>query len=140
VECGAAQHAQELQSLLQLQPLLQGADDDAKAYAELQSTWKKDHGLTEQEIQTIQQRALQVPTDLVVTCHEYILAINKFLEHCNPNITSDAKVGIHQLAGAARAAYQTVLVNAPPLEEKKRLQGLLKEIWGIESKLLESDE
>ena len=32
-----------------------------------------------------------------------------FMPHCNTNITSDAKVGIHMLAGSARAAYQVRL-------------------------------
>ena len=69
-------------------------------------------------------------------CHERILAVQEFLPRCNPNITSDAKVGIHQLAGAARSAYQTVLVNSPPEEEKLRLQKLLKDIQDIENRLL----
>ena len=68
--------------------------------------------------------------------HRYIVAIDCFLGDCNPNITSDAKVGIHQLAGSARAAFQTLLVNQPPVEVKKRLQGLLQEIQEIESRVL----
>jgi hypothetical protein len=38
--------------------------------------------------------------------------------------------------GAARAAYQTVLVNSPPEEEKQRLLNLLREIQEIENGLL----
>jgi len=64
------------------------------------------------------------------------MAIQTFLPHCNPNITSDAKVGIHQLAGAARAAYQTVLVNSPPTDVKQRLVQHLLEIQQVESDLL----
>ena len=71
-------------------------------------------------------------------CHAHVLAIQSFLPSCNPNITSDAKVGIHQLAGAACAAYQTVLVNSPPAEEKERLRSLLKEIRTIEDGLLDA--
>ena len=69
--------------------------------------------------------------------HRYVLAIQAFLPECNPNITSDAKVGIHQLAGAARAAFQTVLVNAPPDELRDRLKGLLREVAAVEAALLE---
>ena len=58
---------------------------------------------------------------------------------CNQNITSDAKVGIHLLAGAARSAYQTVLVNKPPEDDKQRLQNLLKEIRDAEDSVLELD-
>ena len=139
VESGAAAKAQALIETLSKDNLLARADDDAKAYADLQSTWKKDHGLTEEQITQIQATALMVPTELVVDCHSQIVHIQEFLPHCNPNITSDAKVGIHQLAGAARAAYQTVLVNSPPAEHKERLAKLLREIQDIEAKLLELD-
>ena len=139
VESGAAAKAQALIETLSKDNLLARADDDAKAYADLQSTWKKDHGLTEEQITQIQATALMVPTELVVDCHSQIVHIQEFLPHCNPNITSDAKVGIHQLAGAARAAYQTVLVNSPPAEHKERLVKLLREIQDIEAKLLELD-
>ena len=71
-------------------------------------------------------------------CHAHVLAIQAFLPSCNPNITSDAKVGIHQLAGAACAAYQTALVNSPPPEEKDRLRNLLKEIRAVEEALLDA--
>ena len=63
--------------------------------------------------------------------------IQEFLPHVNPNIASDAKVGIHQLAGAGRAAYQTALVNSPSEEEKERMKALLKEISKIESTLID---
>jgi formiminotetrahydrofolate cyclodeaminase len=65
------------------------------------------------------------------------MAIREFLPHCNDNITSDARVGIHQLAGAACSAYQTVLVNRPPEEEKERLKALVREIRDAEDALLE---
>ena len=93
-----------------------------------------------------------------------MLAIQVFLPSCNPNITSDAKaaltahhspsarpsvtpapttplakVGIHQLAGAARAAFQTALVNSPPAAERERLRGLLREMREVEEALLEGE-
>ena len=135
-ESGAAEEARKLVEKLDLEPLLRMADDDVRAYRDLQSTWKKDCTLSKDEIETIQARALRVPTDLLEACHERVLAIQQFLPRCNPNITSDAKVGVHQLAGAARASYQTVLVNTPPKEEKQRLSQLLKEIQQIENELL----
>jgi formiminotetrahydrofolate cyclodeaminase len=139
-ETGKAELARALIAKLELQPLIQGADEDAKAYGDLQKTWKKDHGLSDEQISAIQARALEVPTELVVTCHSHILSIRDFLPDCNPNITSDAKVGIHHLAGAARAAYQTSLVNSPPPAEKQRLQKLLLEIQQIEADLLQLDQ
>lgn len=136
-ESGAAEQARTLIAKMDLAPLLSMADDDVKAYQDLQSTWKKDCALSQDEIKEIQSRALKVPTVLLEACHERILAVHEFLPHCNPNITSDAKVGIHQLAGAARASYQTVLVNTPPAEEKQRLCKLLLELQQIETKLLQ---
>ena len=135
-ESGAAEHARQLIEKMNMAELEAMADDDEKAYNDLQSTWKKDCTLSAEEIKAIQDRALSVPTVLVEACHQRIVAVNEFLPHCNPNITSDAKVGIHSLAGAARSAYQTVLVNTPPEEEKKRLCGLLLEIGAIEQEML----
>ena len=65
-----------------------------------------------------------------------IIRMKDFLPLCNPNITSDAKVGIHQLAGAARAAYQTALVNSPSAEVSERIRFLLREIRDIEENIL----
>jgi formiminotetrahydrofolate cyclodeaminase len=135
-ESGAAELALQLIATLDLSPLFQLADDDVQAYKDLQSTWSKDCTLSSDEISEIQARALRVPTTLLEACHARIVAIQTFLPHCNPNITSDAKVGIHQLAGAARAAYQTVMVNTPLAPEKRRLVKLLLEIQQIESDLL----
>ena len=134
---GAADSARAMIEAMDLQALLSMADDDVEAYQSLQSTWKKDSGLTPEQVKDIEANALKVPTVLLEACHGRILAVRDFLPRCNPNITSDAKVGIHQLAGAARSAYQTVLVNTPPEEEKLRLQKLLKEIQDIENGLLE---
>ena len=134
---GRAAKARALMEIIDLDLLLQTADDDAAAYQSLQSTWKKDHGLSDHEVNKIQCDALAVPTKLVEVCHTGIVAIEEFLPSCNPNITSDAKVGIHILAGAARAAYQTVLVNLPSDAEKERLKLLLHQIHAVESKVLE---
>ena len=67
--------------------------------------------MPEDEKKRIEAQALAIPTNLFETCHTNILKIKEFLPHCNPNITSDAKVGVHQLAGAARAAYQASKID-----------------------------
>ena len=72
----------------------------------------------------------------MVLCHAHINAIKAFLPACNPQITSDAKVGCHMLAGAARAAYQTALVNSPSPEQRDVLRALLLEIRTIEDEFL----
>lgn len=102
---GAAEKATELIKLLDHTSLLAAADEDAEAYVDLQRSWK-DTEMSPEEKSTIEARALAIPTNLVEVCHANIVAIKNFLPHCNPMIKSDAKVGMHQLAGAARAAYQ----------------------------------
>lgn len=114
-ESGASEKANILISSLSLrtEQYLNAADEDAAAYADLQRTWKDDADMTGEEKARIEARALAVPVTLLEQCYEDVMNIQSFLPYCNPNITSDAKVGIHQLAGAARAAFQTVMVNSP---------------------------
>lgn len=106
IESGAANKATSLIAALDVTPLLKAADDDASAYADLQRTWKEGDTMPPEEKAAIEARALQIPISLLESCHAQILHIHEFLPFCNKNITSDAKVGMHQLAGAARAAYQ----------------------------------
>merc|ERR1719215_583200 len=135
-ESGAAAAAEALIAKLDIAAVLSAAEADAAAYADLQRSWK-DKEMTAEEKSSIEARALAVPVELLERCHSYILAVRDFLPSCNPNITSDAKVGVHQLAGAARAAYQTVLVNSPPDNVRQRLRELLREIRDVEETLLE---
>jgi formiminotetrahydrofolate cyclodeaminase len=135
-ESGAADHAENVISTINFEQLLQAADDDAAAYADLQRSWK-DTTMTQEEKTKIEARALAVPVQLMETCHQYVLCVQSFLPHCNPNITSDAKAGIYLLSGAARAAYETAMVNSPPEEEKIRLKALLKEIRKVEDTILD---
>lgn len=137
-ESGSAAKAEQLIADINLETYLKAADDDAIAYADLQRTWK-DGSMSSEEKKEIEDRALAVPTNLLEVCHGDIMRIKEFLPHCNTNITSDAKVGIHQLAGAARAAFQTVIVNSPPEDEKIRLKTLLKEIRQVEDEILDLD-
>ena len=100
VDSGAAAKAKELiASTGEAALLLAKADADAKAYADLQRSWK-DKDMSAAEKAKIEAAALAVPVGLVEQCHAIIMKISAFLPVCNPNITSDAKVGIHQLAGA----------------------------------------
>jgi len=139
-ENGAAERAEALlEEIGNLDAFLKAADEDAAAYIDLQQTWKKEAMLSFDEKASIEARALAAPTNLLETCHSHIMAIQEFLPHCNSNITSDAKVGIHLLAGAARSAYQTVLVNKPSEDQKKRLKELMKDIRDAEEEILEID-
>lgn len=138
IESGAAAKAERLIKSIDTERYIQAADDDAKAYADLQRTWKE-ADMPKEEKERIEAAALAVPVKLLEECHKNIMEIQEFLPHCNPNITSDAKVGIHQLAGASRAAFQTAIVNSPSDDEKARLKQLLMEIRRVEDTILDLD-
>ena len=146
IESGAAVAAESLISYLDPLSLLKVSDDDAAAYEDLRRTWKKSGGgqggavMSSEERERIEARALEVPTSLLEGCHGRIVRVRDFLPICNPGIKSDAEVGIHQLAGAARSAYRTVMVNSPPESEVERLKGLLREIRKIEEEILDLGE
>ena len=135
VESGAASEAEALMKSLDGPAVLTVADADASAYADLQRSWK-DTTMSSTDKAAIEARALNVPISLLEQCVAHICEIEAFLPVCNPNITSDAKVGIHLLAGAARAAYQTAVVNKPPAEELERLAALLRQVRAAEDRVL----
>ncbi len=141
VESGIAQEATALANELATaaDDCVKLADKDAEAYGMLQQTWKKDHSFTAEQVEEIQQTALNVPVSLLKLCHKHACAVDQFTAKCNPNIVSDAKVSIHLLAGAGRAAYQTVLVNQPNEALKQELGVLLKDLTTLESKQLPVD-
>lgn len=139
VESGAAAHATALRARLAPERALAFADADAAAYAELQASWKAAE-MPAEERAAVEARALAVPVELLERCAAQIEAVRAFLPHCNTGITSDAKVGIHLLAGAARAAYQTALVNKPPAEARAAMRASLRAILSTEAELLELDE
>ncbi|CAE8719367.1 unnamed protein product, partial [Polarella glacialis] len=137
-ETGVAEEARTLAARLQAAAArcIKAADEDAAAYASLQATWKKDCPLSEEEKSKVAAEALSVPTRLLLLCAEEAAAVASFLPKCNPNITSDAKVALHLLAGAGRAAYQTVLVNQPPEELKAALRLQLDALASLEAEVL----
>ncbi|GBG23927.1 Hypothetical Protein FCC1311_001462 [Hondaea fermentalgiana] len=141
-ENGTAEQAEKLATELEQAAMqcLTVADEDAEAYANLQKTWKKDSGLSSEEVDKIKSDALDVPVRLVNTCHAHAKAVHDFLPICNPQIISDAKVAIHLLAGGARAAYQTALVNSPNDEVRASLEKTLAEISVFEAACLPKQE
>jgi len=138
-ESGVAEQAKSLAERLAqaAQSCLDLAERDAEAYAKLQQTWKKDCPFSPEQVDCIKQEALDVPVTLLKTCHENAELIDEFIPRCNPNIISDAKVAIHLLAGGARAAYQTVLVNQPNDELKNEMRTLLDRLRDMETSVLE---
>lgn len=88
-------------------------DADAEAYAAVGAARKtKDAAV----IAEAERRAGAVPADLLALCAQHAAGLAAFIPTCNPWLVSDVKVGIHLLAGAGRAAWQTLLVNKPATE------------------------
>ena len=86
------------------------SDADAVAYAAVGAARKSKDPAT---ITAAEQRAGAVPADLLALCALHAAGLAAFIPTCNPYLVSDVKVGIHLLAGAGRAAWQTLLVNNP---------------------------
>jgi formiminotetrahydrofolate cyclodeaminase len=85
-------------------------DADAEAFAAVGAARKAGDPAG---VAAAEARAAAVPADLLAACALHAAGLAGFLGTCNPNLTSDVKVGIHLLAGAGRAAWQTLLVNHP---------------------------
>lgn len=90
------------------------AEEDAAAFAAVGAARKAGSGLAEAEA-----RSAAVPADLLATCALQAAGLAGFIPRCNPQLLSDVKVGIHLLAGAGRAAWQTLLVNHPGDETRR---------------------
>ncbi len=89
------------------------ADQDAHAFAALGAARREQDA---QVISHAEERAQAVPAELLALCALHASALRAFLALGNPLLLSDVKVGIHLLAGAGRAAWQTLLVNQPGIE------------------------
>jgi formiminotetrahydrofolate cyclodeaminase len=107
------------------------ADEDAAAYAAVGAARKAGSGVAEAEA-----RAAAIPVDLLGLCTLHANALADFIARCNPNLVSDVKVGIHLLAGAGRAAWQTLLVNRPGDEMKRDAQVMLDALTKAEAMAL----
>ena len=85
-------------------------DADAAAFAAVGAARKNKDSAA---IASAEQHAAAVPADLLALCAQHAAGLAAFVPTCNPHLVSDVKVGIHLLAGAGRAAWQTLLVNRP---------------------------
>ncbi|MEK7414342.1 MAG: cyclodeaminase/cyclohydrolase family protein [Planctomycetota bacterium] len=77
-------------------------------------------------IAAAEARAGVIPLSIARMCADQVEALAQFLPQCNPQLVSDVHVGIHLLAGAARAACATVAANNPPAEIKAASAALLE--------------
>ncbi|MDA3960602.1 MAG: cyclodeaminase/cyclohydrolase family protein [Planctomycetota bacterium] len=111
------------------------ADRDAKAYAALQASWKQ-NDLDPATKAQIEDDARAVPATILERCADSCESIATFVPNCNPMIVSDAKAAIHLLAGAARAAWHTLLINQPNTDMQSRAEAQLQRCSAAEQPLL----
>lgn len=107
------------------------ADEDAAAYAAVGAARKAGSGVAEAEAD-----AAAIPINLLALCAMHANALADFIARCNPYLVSDVKVGIHLLAGAGRAAWQTLLANRPGDEMRREAQVMLDALAEAEAKAL----
>jgi formiminotetrahydrofolate cyclodeaminase len=108
-EADAAALGDRLDALAQRLAL--SADADAAAFSAVQAARKaKDPAA----IASAEATALAVPAALISDCANAAHDLAAFRPHCNPHLVSDVDAGIALLAGAARAAFATLLINQPP--------------------------
>jgi formiminotetrahydrofolate cyclodeaminase len=86
------------------------ADEDAAAYAAVQAARKAKDTAAQSAAEA---EAMAVPVRLLAGCARHAEALAAFSPRCNPHLVSDVEVALHLLAGAARAAWRTLLVNRP---------------------------
>lgn len=123
VTADAERLAQELD--VAAQELARLADEDAAAFTALQQARRDKQP---EAITAAEQRALGVPVQVITLCVQQACALQTFLPRCNPYLISDVKVGIHLLAGAARAAWQTLLINRPPEAIQRQAEALMADL------------
>jgi formiminotetrahydrofolate cyclodeaminase len=86
------------------------ADEDATAYAAVQTARKAGDAAAQSAAEA---EAMAVPVRLLALCARQAEALAAFRPRCNPHLVSDVDTALHLLAGAARAAWRTLLVNRP---------------------------
>ncbi|NRA36585.1 MAG: cyclodeaminase/cyclohydrolase family protein [Planctomycetes bacterium] len=84
--------------------------------------------MTDEEKSQIEERALQIPCDIVAICCSMSSAMQEFLTLCNPMIISDAQAAIHLFSGSAHAAFHTAMINKPQPALHNTLQDQLAQI------------
>ena len=82
-----------------------------------------------------ERAAAAVPAELLALCAAQAAGLAAFLPLCNPLLASDVRVAVHLLAGAGRAAWQTLAVNRPGDEERRQAAVHLAEIDRAEAAL-----
>jgi len=111
--------------------VLRLADEDEAAFAAAQAARKAGDAAG---AAAADARAAEVPLAVIRACSASGEDLAAFLPRCNPRLVSDVRVGIHLLAGAARAAWATALANAPGDAARSEADALLARLAAAEGR------
>lgn len=105
------------------------ADTDAAAYATVRSAKQSKDPAA---IAAAEAAAAAVPALLIALCADAATACATFRPRCNPWLVSDIDTAVHLLAGAARAAWRTLLINQPGPEVAAQARARLAALATLE--------
>ncbi len=105
------------------------ADTDAAAYATVRAAKQSKDPVA---IATAEAAAAAVPALLIALCADAATACADFRPRCNPWLVSDIDTAVHLLAGAARAAWRTLLINQPRPEIVAQARARLAALASLE--------
>lgn len=108
------------------------ADADGAAFAKVQAIGREPTADAQRKQQAT-DAARAVPLQLIAGIRHQLNQLRAFLPHCNAHLRADALAAIHLLAGAARAAWQMVLVNAPTPDDRALGTALLAELSALDA-------
>lgn len=128
-------HRDELQAMASrlsaTQELMLGlADDDAKAYAELNGLWRlpKDDQHRLRAWPGALDAAIRVPRSIMESALDLLRHVEPLVAICNEHLLSDLASSAAIAEAAARAAGQNVRVNANMHKDTTRRSDLLDEV------------
>lgn len=126
---------QELQILKELrEKLLHYAEEDSRAYAELNVAYKlpkeseEQKAARKQAIQSGLKRALSVPHEIVNACFIATQHLSKIVDIANPNLISDVGVSAVLISAALKGANINVEVNLKYIEDDNFTSVIRKEL------------
>ena len=117
--------------------LVRLADEDVRVFGEVMGAYRMPRADDEERaarraaIQGALRAATAAPLALARVCSEVIALAATAAEEGNPNVVSDAGVGVVAAHAALRAAALNVWINAGSIEDREFADGAVAELEGL---------
>lgn len=95
------------------------AEDEADAQAALHQAHAE---RVPEAIANAERRVAAVPAATLLLCARHANALRSLVTLCDPHPVAEARIAIHLLTGAGRAAWQALLATQPDLDLQNRSQ------------------